>query len=110
MLVRTTELQWSSHVRHGRNFSCPGERVVFTCTLNSIAHSWNSYHPSNPVLVSVIPQALNPISPNMNYTFDGSVNGNVLVTTATVIATPSLMRSYYQHIFSLFKQNFWVSA
>ena len=91
--MRTAELQWSSHVQHGRNFSCPGERVVFTCTVNSATHTWNitsESNPSNPVAVSVTPQVPNPISPNMNYTFDGSVNGNVIVSTATVIATPSI--------------------
>ena len=91
--MRTAELQWSSRVQHGRNYSCPGERTVFTCTVNSAAHVWNitsENNPSDSFVVSITPQDLNPISPNPSYSFDGLVNGNVIVSTATVIATPSI--------------------
>ena len=80
-------------MQHGRNYSCPGEQIVFTCTVNSATHVWNitsENNPSNSFLVAITPQALNSISPNPSYSFDGSVNGNVIVSTATVVATPSI--------------------
>ena len=94
-LVRTAELQWSSRVQHGRNFSCPGEQVVFTCTVSSATHVWSITSESNPsdtFVVSVTTLDSNPIPPNMNYSFSGSVNASaqVIVSTATVIATPSI--------------------
>ena len=93
--MRTAELQWSSRVQHGRSFSCPGEQVTFTCTVSSDTHIWNITSESNPsdtFVVSITSLDLNPISPNMNYSFSGSVNASaqVIVTTATVIATPSI--------------------
>ena len=93
--MRAAELQWSSRVQHGRNFSCHGEQIVFTCTVNSAAHSWNitsENNPSDSSVVSLTPQVLNPISPNPSYFFDGFVNISalVIVSTATVVATPSI--------------------
>ena len=95
ILVRTAELQWSSRVQHERNFSCPGEQVIFTCTVSSVAHVWTITSESNPsdtFTVSLTNSDLNPVSPNMNYSFSGSVNASaqVIVTTATVIVTPSI--------------------
>ena len=91
--MRTAELQWSSRVQHGRNFSCPGEQIVFTCTVNSAIHVWNitsENDPSDIFLVGITPQVLNPISPNPSYSLGGFINGSVIVTTATVVATPSI--------------------
>ena len=93
--MRTAELQWSSRVQHGRSFSCPGEQVVFTCTVSSATHIWNIASESNPsdtFTESLTASDLNPIPPNMNYSFSGSVNASaqVIVTTATVIVTPSI--------------------
>ena len=93
--MRAAELQWSSRVQHGRNFSCPGEQIVFTCTVNSAAHIWNitsENNPSDSIVVAITPSALNPISPNPSYSFGAFVNASarIIVSTATVIATPSI--------------------
>ena len=89
--MRAAELQWSSHVQHGRNFSCPGELVVFTCTVNNASHYWNissETNASDSFTVLITPQNL--LSQNRSFSFAGFVNGSAIITNATVIGTPSI--------------------
>ena len=94
--MRTAELQWSSRVQHGRNFSCPGERVVFTCTLNHDTHEWiitQQSDLSSSVVAAVTPGVIMNGGVNSSdalYFFDGFINGSVIVSTATVVVTPSI--------------------
>ena len=67
-------MTWSSRYSHGREFSCPGELVNFTCTLKTLVH--NFFIKSDKVDVSHTLTLTNlRVHPHISssFTFDGRV-------------------------------------
>ena len=83
LLVSDAELQ-SSVER-----PCPGESVIFTCTISSLAHRWEV--PSHDIIQSLLPRDQGRVisEPPFQFNLIEVMTGSI-TSTATVNAIPDL--------------------
>ena len=70
---------------------CPGESVIFTCTISSLAHQWNI--PSLNITRSLLPGSRGRVitnHPPFHFNVTRVMTGSSITSTATVTATVDL--------------------
>ena len=69
---------------------CPGESVIFTCTISSLAHQWTVS--SRGIIQSVLPRDQGRVISNPPFQFNVTevITGSIIISTATVNATADL--------------------